>query len=68
MEPLAKAGIGKVPAAFQKYPKIQQLYPLYPVYTGPRNVEHRDGNRAKGIDLLQDEQFDSRNLQLDKGT
>lgn len=64
MEP-PKAAINKVPAVFQKYPKIQQLYPLFPVYTGPRGIDHTA--RANGLDLLQDEQFDSRNLQLDKG-
>ncbi|XP_066585084.1 furin-like protease kpc-1 isoform X2 [Prorops nasuta] len=68
MEPPAKTATNKVPAVFQHYPKIQQLYPLYPVYAGARGVSQQHGTRAKGLDLLQDEQFDSRNLQLDKDT
>ncbi|KAG8042137.1 hypothetical protein G9C98_000128 [Cotesia typhae] len=68
MEPAAKAATNKVPVVFQQYPKIQQLYPLYPVYPGVRGV-NQHATRAKGLDLLQDEQFDTRNLQLtDKGT
>ena len=66
MEPAAKSATNKVPEVFQQYPKIQQLYPLYPVYTGARGTGQH-ATRAKGLDLLQDEQFDSRNLQLDKG-
>ena len=66
MEPAAKSATNKVPEVFQQYPKIQQLYPLYPVYTGARGMGQH-ATRAKGLDLLQDEQFDSRNLQLDKG-
>lgn len=68
MEPAAKAATNKVPAIFQQYPKIQQLYPLYPVYAGARGAGQQHATRAKGLDLLQDEQFDPRNLQLDKGT
>lgn len=64
LEPPAKAATNKVPAVFQQYPKIQQLYP---VYGGARGVGQH-ATRAKGLDLLQDEQFDPRNLQLDKGT
>lgn len=67
MEPLAKTAGNKVPEIFQQYPKIQQLYPLYPVYAGARGAGQHSP-RAKGLDLLQDEQFDSRNLHLDKGT
>lgn len=67
MEPMAKTAGNKVPAIFQQYPKIQQLYPLYPVYAGARGAGQHSP-RAKGLDLLQDEQFDSRNLHLDKGT
>ncbi|XP_057324466.1 furin-like protease 1 isoform X1 [Microplitis mediator] len=63
MEPAAKAATNKVPVVFQQYPKIQQLYPLYPVYPGVRGV-NQHATRAKGLDLLQDEQFDTRNLQL----
>lgn len=65
LEPPAKAATNKVPAVFQQYPKIQQLYP---VYGGARGVGQQHATRAKGLDLLQDEQFDPRNLQLDKGT
>nr|XP_050854498.1 furin-like protease 1 isoform X1 [Vespula vulgaris] len=68
MEPAAKAATNKVPAIFQQYPKIQQLYPLYPVYAGARGAGPQHATRAKGLDLLQDEQFDPRNLQLDKDT
>jgi len=64
LEPPAKAATNKVPAVFQQYPKIQQLYP---VYGGARGTGQH-ATRAKGLDLLQDEQFDPRNLQLDKGT
>ncbi|XP_048513827.1 furin-like protease 1 isoform X3 [Athalia rosae] len=67
MEPLAKTAANKVPAIFQQYPKIQQLYPLYPVYAGARGAGQHTP-RAKGLDLLQDEQFDSGNLHLDKAT
>lgn len=63
LEPPAKAATNKVPAVFQQYPKIQQLYP---VYGGARGAGQH-ATRAKGLDLLQDEQFDPRNLQLDKG-
>lgn len=67
MEPPAKSSTNKVPVVFQQYPKIQQLYPLYPIYAGARGVDQHAG-RAKGLDLLQDQQFDSRNLQItDKG-
>lgn len=65
LEPPAKAATNKVPAVFQQYPKIQQLYP---VYGGARGIGQQHATRAKGLDLLQDEQFDPRNLQLDKGT
>ncbi|KYN32888.1 Furin-like protease 1, isoforms 1/1-X/2 [Trachymyrmex septentrionalis] len=64
LEPPAKAATNKVPAVFQQYPKIQQLYP---VYGGARGTGQH-ATRAKGLDLLQDEQFDPRNLQLDKDT
>ncbi|XP_071636187.1 furin-like protease kpc-1 isoform X1 [Temnothorax longispinosus] len=64
LEPPAKAATNKVPAVFQQYPKIQQLYP---VYGGARGAGQH-ATRAKGLDLLQDEQFDPRNLQLDKDT
>ncbi|KOC61092.1 hypothetical protein WH47_04358, partial [Habropoda laboriosa] len=64
LEPAAKPDINNVPAIFQQYPKIQQLYPLYPVYAGVRGAGQH-ATRAKGLDLLQDEQFDSKNL--DKG-
>lgn len=64
LEPPAKAATNKVPAVFQQYPKIQQLYP---VYGGARGAGQQLAIRAKG-DLLQDEQFDPRNPpQLDKG-
>ncbi|XP_020280997.1 furin-like protease 1, isoforms 1/1-X/2 isoform X2 [Pseudomyrmex gracilis] len=65
LEPPAKAATNKVPAVFQQYPKIQQLYP---VYGGVRGIGQQHATRAKGHDLLQDEQFDPRNLQLDKAT
>jgi len=65
LEPPAKAATNKVPAVFQQYPKIQQLYPVYGA--GPRGAGQQLAIRAKG-DLLQDEQFDPRNPpQLDKG-
>ncbi|XP_011642625.1 furin-like protease 1, isoforms 1/1-X/2 isoform X1 [Pogonomyrmex barbatus] len=63
LEPPAKAATNKVPAVFQQYPKIQQLYP---VYGGARGADQQLATRAKGLDLLQDEQFDPRNLHLDK--
>ncbi|KAL6259715.1 hypothetical protein P5V15_009628 [Pogonomyrmex californicus] len=63
LEPPAKAATNKVPAVFQQYPKIQQLYP---VYGGARGAGQQLATRAKGLDLLQDEQFDPRNLHLDK--
>lgn len=63
LEPPAKTAANKVPAVFQQYSKVQQLYP---VYSGARGVGQY-ATRAKGLDLLQDEQFDPRNLQLDKG-
>lgn len=67
MEPPIKSATNKVPVVFQQYPKIQQLYPLYPIYAGARGVDQH-ATRVKGLDLLQDEQFDSRHLQLtDKG-
>lgn len=66
LEPPAKAATNKVPAVFQQYPKIQQLYP---VYSGVRGAGQQHATRAKGHDVLQDEQFDlQRNMQLDKGT
>lgn len=65
LEPPAKSAIDSVPAIFQQYPKVQQLYPLYPVYAGVRGAGQQHATRAKGLDLLQDEQFDSKNL--DKG-
>ena len=65
LEPPAKPAINNVPAIFQQYPKIQQLYPLYPVYAGVRGAGQQHATRAKGLELLQDEQFDSKNL--DKG-
>lgn len=69
MEPApAKAATNMVPAIFQQYPKIQQLYPLYRIYAGARGAGQQHSTRAKGHDVLQDEQFDTRNLQLDKGT
>ncbi|EZA62232.1 Furin, partial [Ooceraea biroi] len=65
LEPPAKTATNKVPAVFQQYPKIQQLYP---VYGGARGAGQQLAIRAKG-DLLQDEQFDPRNPpQLDKDT
>lgn len=64
LEAPAKPVIDNVPEIFQHYPKIQQLYPLYPVYAGMRGTGQH-ATRAKGLDLLQDEQFDSKNL--DKG-
>lgn len=65
LEPPAKPVINNVPAIFQQYPKIQQLYPLYPVYAGVRGAGQQHATRDKGLELLQDEQFDSKNL--DKG-
>jgi len=66
LEPPAKAATNNVPAVFKQYPKIQQLYP---VYGGVRGTGQQHATRAKGHDVLQDEQFDlQRNLQLDKGT
>lgn len=65
LEPPAKPAINNVPAIFQQYPKIQQLYPLYPVYAGVRGAGQQHATRAKGLELLQDEQFDPKNL--DKG-
>ncbi|KOX71563.1 hypothetical protein WN51_02434 [Melipona quadrifasciata] len=65
LEPPAKSAINNVPAIFQQYPKIQKLYPLYPVYAGVRGAGQQHATRAKGLELLQDEQFDSKNL--DKG-
>ncbi|XP_033212958.1 furin-like protease 1, isoforms 1/1-X/2 isoform X2 [Belonocnema kinseyi] len=65
MEPASKSATNKIPKVFQQYPKFQQLYPLYPLYTGAHGlVQHATGE--KGLDLLQDGQFDSRNLQFDK--
>ncbi|XP_031774947.1 furin-like protease 1, isoforms 1/1-X/2 isoform X2 [Apis florea] len=64
LEP-AKPAINNVPAIFQQYPKIQQLYPLYPVYAGVRGAGQQHATRAKGLELLQDEQFDSKNLDKD---
>ncbi|XP_076292804.1 proprotein convertase subtilisin/kexin type 4-like isoform X2 [Lasioglossum baleicum] len=65
LEPPAKPMIENVPEIFQQYPKIQQLYPLYPVYPGVRGPGQH-ATRAKGPDLLQDEQmFDSKNLDKD---
>ncbi|XP_039301948.1 furin-like protease 1, isoforms 1/1-X/2 isoform X1 [Solenopsis invicta] len=61
LEPPAKAATNKVPEVFQQYPKIQQLYP---VYGGARGVGQH-ATRAKGLDLLQDEQFDPSNLDKD---
>lgn len=66
MEPAANSATNKVPEVFQHYPKIQQLYPLYPVYTGAHGMGQHT-TREKGLDLLQDQQFDFRNLQFDKG-
>ncbi|KAL0114583.1 hypothetical protein PUN28_011706 [Cardiocondyla obscurior] len=63
LEPPAKAATNKVPAVFQQYPKIQQLYP---VYGGARGTGQH-ATRAKGLEVLQDQQFDPRNL-LDKDT
>ncbi|XP_012280336.1 furin-like protease 1 [Orussus abietinus] len=68
MEPPAKAATNKVPAIFKQYPKIQELYPMYPVYAGARGAGQQHATRAKGHDLLQDEQFEPKNLQLDKDT
>ncbi|OAD56176.1 hypothetical protein WN48_03750, partial [Eufriesea mexicana] len=65
LEPPPKPVISNVPAIFQQYPKIQQLYPLYPVFAGVRGAGQQHATRAKGLVLLQDEQFDSKNL--DKG-
>ncbi|XP_043516117.1 uncharacterized protein LOC122531901, partial [Frieseomelitta varia] len=65
LEPPAKPAINNVPAIFQQYPKIQQLYPLYPVYAGVRGAGQQHATRAKGLELLQDEQFDSKNLDKD---
>ncbi|KAG7210501.1 hypothetical protein KM043_012022 [Ampulex compressa] len=64
LEPPQKAVMNNVPAIFQQYSKI--LYPLYPVYAGARGVGQH-ATRAKGLDLLQDEQFDPNGFQLDKG-
>ncbi|XP_026666894.1 furin-like protease 1, isoforms 1/1-X/2 [Ceratina calcarata] len=64
LEPPPKTVINQVPAIFQQYPKIQQLYPLYPVYAGVRGAGQH-ATRAKGLDLLQDEQFDSKNWDKD---
>ncbi|XP_043598897.1 furin-like protease 1, isoforms 1/1-X/2 isoform X2 [Bombus pyrosoma] len=65
LEPPAKPVINNVPAIFQQYPKIQQLYPLYPVYAGVRGAGQQHATRDKGLELLQDEQFDSKNLDKD---
>ncbi|XP_076390922.1 furin-like protease kpc-1 isoform X1 [Megachile rotundata] len=65
LEPPAKSAIDNVPAIFQQYPKVQQLYPLYPVYAGVRGAGQQHATRAKGLDLLQDEQFDSKHLDKD---
>lgn len=66
LEPPAKPVIENMPAIFQQYNKIQELYPLYPIFSGVRGTGQH-ATRAKGLDLLQDEQiFDSKNL--DKGT
>ncbi|XP_014473595.1 PREDICTED: furin-like protease 1, isoforms 1/1-X/2 isoform X2 [Dinoponera quadriceps] len=62
LEPPAKEATNKVPEVFQQYPKIQQLYP---VYSGARGVGQQLATRAKGIDLLQDEQFDPKNIDKD---
>lgn len=69
MEPAPpKSSTNRVPIVFQQYPKIQQLYPLYPVYAGARGAGPEHPSRLKGLDLLQDQQFDTRNLHLpDKG-
>lgn len=67
MEPAIKSATNNVPKVFQQYPKIQQLYPLYPVYD-KTIMMGQHATRAKGLDLLQDEQFNSRNHQLTKGT
>lgn len=64
LEPPAKPIVDNVPEIFQQYSKIQQLYPLYPVYAGVRGPGQH-ATRAKGLELLQDEQFDSKNF--DKG-
>ncbi|CAL7948638.1 unnamed protein product [Xylocopa violacea] len=62
MKPPAKQpAINNMPAIFQQYPKIQQLYPLYPIYGGARGAGQHE-TRAKGLDFVQDEQFDSKNL------
>ncbi|XP_044017340.1 furin-like protease 1, isoforms 1/1-X/2 isoform X2 [Aphidius gifuensis] len=71
MEPIVKTininnnnnNNNKVPVVFQQYPKIQQLYPLYPVYAGARGVDQHPA-RVKGLDLLRDQQIETRNLQL----
>ncbi|XP_019699116.2 furin-like protease 1, isoforms 1/1-X/2 isoform X2 [Harpegnathos saltator] len=63
LEPPAKEATNKVPEVFQQYPKIQQLYPVYP--GGARGVGQQHATRAKGLDLLQDEQFDPRNMDKD---
>ncbi|XP_043281226.1 furin-like protease 1 isoform X2 [Venturia canescens] len=70
MEPApAKSSTNRVPIVFQQYPKIQQLYPLYPVYAGARGAGPEHPSRLKGLELLQDQQFDTRNLHLpDKDT
>ncbi|XP_024940569.1 furin-like protease 1 isoform X2 [Cephus cinctus] len=68
MEPV-KTATDNVPAIFQHYDKIQQLYPLYPVYgAGVRGAGQQYSTRAKGPDLLQDEQFGTKSHHLDKDT
>ena len=65
MEPApAKSSTNRVPVVFQGYPKIQQLYPLYPVYAGARGAGPERPPKPKGLDLLQDQQFDTRNPHL----
>ncbi|XP_051155782.1 furin-like protease 1, isoforms 1/1-X/2 [Leptopilina boulardi] len=66
MEPAIKSPTNNVPKVFQQYPKIQQLYPLYPVYD-KTIIMGQHATRGKGLDLLQDEQFNSRNHQFNKG-
>ncbi|XP_053997118.1 furin-like protease 1, isoforms 1/1-X/2 [Hylaeus anthracinus] len=65
LEPPAKPVIENVPEFFQQYHKIQQLYPLYPIFAGVRGTGQH-ATRAKGLDLLQDEQMlDSKNMDKD---
>lgn len=65
LEPPAKPVIENIPEIFQQYHRIQQLYPIYPIFGGARGTGQH-ATRAKGLDLLQDEQMlDSKNM--DKG-